>query len=315
MPCPTGYYGMMCRNNCSHCTSGKCSSQKGDCIIESSQILFDWPDVSNQSNSNVMNLSNDRIKAKHWIQVNGNGKITLKNCTNLENCNMTIAGGNISHGDIHLAHLIGKTHEHHVQVQKNNSLMMTALNSSIANLTTDIGKLSKQVSDQHQEIKKTNEIIPNVAILLESPSVIAAAASNGLLLPNSVAAQNVDVEKLENYIALPNTYQQLKLPAAAEHLDDTVDASNMSEVLQENILVGTDSIDGATYDSGVTQIDDGGKNEVLHIVTLQSNKNGTDEVSVLLYVVFLLISFESRESPSTLKVVYRKMCVIIINCS
>lgn len=33
-----------------------------------------------------MKISSDRIKARHWIPVNGNGKINFRNCSNTEPC-------------------------------------------------------------------------------------------------------------------------------------------------------------------------------------------------------------------------------------
>lgn len=117
------------------------------------------------------NTTRQRIKAQHWIPVIGNGQLNIKNCTDalcktkttkssLENAlkntksdesNSVAIKTNATALSVrnHLAlnSLIGKTHEHHEQLQ-NNSIIIKSLNSTIANLTDNIGKLSKQLNEQ-----------------------------------------------------------------------------------------------------------------------------------------------------------------------
>lgn len=161
---------MMCRNFCTkRCPSGRCHAQSGVCTTDDSQIVFDRSSGESTSHSavvtNVMKLSpDDRIPAKHWIQVIGNGNLSLRNCTNqvpgdCSRVNNTTAP---PVDGAHLANLIDQTHQHHVQLHNNNSIVMDAINSSIANLTTDVGKLSKQLGEQQQQHKIVVEQVPSV---------------------------------------------------------------------------------------------------------------------------------------------------------
>lgn len=73
-PCPKGQHGMMCHKKC-QCNNRQCDPQSGECLSENAKIVFD---VSHNRSSSIMKLSSDRIKAKHWIPVNGNGKINIR---------------------------------------------------------------------------------------------------------------------------------------------------------------------------------------------------------------------------------------------
>lgn len=76
-PCPKGQYGMMCHKKC-QCNNSKCDPQSGECLAENVKIVFD---VAHNRSSGTMKLSSDRIQAKHWIPVSGNGKINIRNCS------------------------------------------------------------------------------------------------------------------------------------------------------------------------------------------------------------------------------------------
>lgn len=82
--CPTGQYGMMCHQKC-RCNDSKCDPQSGECLAENAKIVFD---VAHNRSSSITRLSSDRIKAKHWIPVSGNGKINIRNCSEPERCEL-----------------------------------------------------------------------------------------------------------------------------------------------------------------------------------------------------------------------------------
>lgn len=74
---------MMCHKKCQ--CNNKCDPQSGECLAENVKIVFD---VAHNRSSSVMKLSSDRIKAKHWIPVSGNGKIKFRNCSEPHQCEL-----------------------------------------------------------------------------------------------------------------------------------------------------------------------------------------------------------------------------------
>lgn len=286
---------MMCRNACTECGTARCNPENGECVAEESQILFDWSD---NVPTNIMRLSNDRIKAKQWIQMNGNGKIVMKNCTILEGvaCNPPVASkGNgsaaLSNGDAHLANLIGETHLHHVLIQKNNTLLMNALNSSIANLTNDIGKLSKQVTAQHIEQRSraaemSDSQLPKMAIILEPQAIISTTSLDGEVVKIR-SPEDSNVEKAERLVVRESSIlkgQKEAMVNDKEKQVTIVQTSNGGTYVQS---IGGDGVINKqlsnmddesertdnNIDAGVQQ-----REEVLHILTLQTN-NQTESVS------------------------------------
>lgn len=127
-----------------------------------------------------------RIKAKHWIAVAGNGKMQLHNCTPdcrpteiTEKTTITSTSNASKHVDgAQLASLIDKTHRHHVRIQQNHTAIMTALNSSIVNLTTDVGKLSQQIVGQQQQ--QQQQIDPKVTLILDSNALLSGNGVDGI---------------------------------------------------------------------------------------------------------------------------------------
>lgn len=270
----------MCRKTCStdcRSSNNKCHPITGECLTENSQIIFDLSGISNNNNNNItssnniMKLSSERIKAKHWIQVNGNGKLNFKNCTTFDNNNDEKCTKNdIEKNDEsknsttndNIVNLIGKTHQHNVLIHKNNTLMINALNSSIANLTNDVDKLTKQVSDQQTEIKRviTNDVIlpnfiPKIGIFLDAPSPTAAVIaqisqppqqSDNSLQPIVVAAaaaindNNVVKQTMNSIVSSNNNMPTILLPASLslnqqqQHADDKEESYHYHHLHRRN---------------------------------------------------------------------------------
>lgn len=218
-PCRHGQYGMMCRNSCTkRCPSGRCHPQSGECTTNDPQIIFD--SSGSRSISGTLVLSNvtkafpdDRIPAKHWIQVLGNGNFSLKNCTNQEtvgDCSPVNVTSTPPVDGAHLANLIDQTHQHHVQLHNNNSIVMDAINSSIANLTSDVGKISKQLGEQQQH-KIVVEQVPQVvqggmAFIIEPSeihSIVGAEPLSGRTLSDQVKFVS-HIDGAKNYTEVSN---------------------------------------------------------------------------------------------------------------
>lgn len=290
---------MMCRNACAECGTARCNPENGECVAEESQILFDWSD---NVPTNIMRLSNDRIKAKQWIQMNGNGKIVMKNCTILEGvaCNPSMASKSngsaaLSNGDAHLANLIGETHLHHVLIQKNNTLLMNALNSSIANLTNDIGKLSKQVTAQHIEQRsRAAEIndshLPKMAIILEPQAIISTTSLDGEVV--NIRSPEDKVERAERLVVRESSLSKdekdtLLVAKEKEKQVAIVQTSSGGTYVQSIVGGGTISKQLSNKENESERTDDNNeaevqqREEVLHILTLQTN-NQTESVSIYL---------------------------------
>lgn len=115
---------MMCRYSC-ECSSNKCNPQTGDCMIDDSQIIFDWTTDSFEDVSEFP-ASTDRIEAKHWISVNKTDNSST----------------NFGEGDV------------------KNLIKIHALNTTIANLTENIEKLSKEMQE-HKKLRSEDKIEHN----------------------------------------------------------------------------------------------------------------------------------------------------------
>lgn len=274
----------MCRKTCStdcRSSNNKCHPITGECLTENSQIIFDLSGISNNNNNNItssnniMKLSSERIKAKHWIQVNGNGKLNFKNCTTFDNNNDEKCTKNdIEKNDEsknsttndNIVNLIGKTHQHNVLIHKNNTLMINALNSSIANLTNDVDKLTKQVSDQQTEIKRviTNDVIlpnfiPKIGIFLDAPSPTAA-----VIAQISQPPQQSD-----------NSLQPIVVAAAAAINDNNVVKQTMNSILSSNNNMPTILLPSLSLNQQQQHADD--KEESYHYHHLHRRNNHSYE--------------------------------------
>lgn len=284
---------MMCRTACAECGTARCNPENGECVAEESQILFDWSD---NVPTNIMRLSNDRIKAKQWIQMNGNGKILMKNCTILEGmaCNPPVApksngSAALSNGDAHLANLIGETHLHHVLIQKNNTLLMNALNSSIANLTSDIGKLSKQVTAQHIEQRSraaemSDSQLPKMAIILEPQAILSTTSLDGEVV-NIRSPEDSKIEKAERLVVRESSLSNDEKEANSKEKQVTIVQTSSGGTYVQSIV--GDEVISKQLSNKETKPDRTDNNseaevqqreEVLHILTLQTN-NQTESVS------------------------------------
>lgn len=150
-PCSSGFYGIMCRYSC-ECSSNICNPQTGDCMIDDSQIIFDW---TTDSTEDVLKFpaSTERIEAKQWISVNK---------TNI--LNSTMSNGEI--GDV------------------KNLIKIHALNTTIANLTENMDKLSKEMLE-HKKLRSEDKMEHNKLERQVSDFVqTTSEASYHILLPS-----------------------------------------------------------------------------------------------------------------------------------
>lgn len=186
-----------------------------------------------------------RIKAKHWIAVTGNGKMQLRNCT--RNCRpvdmekLSITATNVTKpvDGAQLASLIDQTHRHHVRIQQNHTAMMTALNSSIVNLTTDVGKLSQQIVGQQQQ--QQQPIDPKVTLILDS---------NTILTGNGVDGDTSDVD----------------------------DQNSAANVLADPVIEQV-HVDGADKTTIGEDTNEYLANDIVHVLTLHGLNQSADSVS------------------------------------
>lgn len=229
--CPIGYYGIMCKRVCSNvCASGRCDPQTGICSPARipAHIIFSTPANRNAdavvgkavlsphimrvgvganatdgvSNANAAAVQALRIKAKHWIAVSGNGKIHLRNCTGID-CRTAAKAATtppttttvaLPVDGAQLATLIDQTHKHHVQIHQNHSMMMTALNSSIANLTSDVGKLSQQIGEQHDIQQLLGDEDGKVTLILDTNAVLDVNGAKEVQEPSMVEENSATVK-------------------------------------------------------------------------------------------------------------------------
>lgn len=71
----------MCKSVC-QCASRECNHINGACLFDDSYILFDWDGSSGRNSTSTNNVLMERIKAKHWTQIEGKGPTSMKNCSN-----------------------------------------------------------------------------------------------------------------------------------------------------------------------------------------------------------------------------------------
>lgn len=123
--CPEGFYGMMCRKTCTCGPNNKCNPFNGTCLNTNvggqyRDALTDGDRISPVVHLESANIP--RIEVYNWRRVNQT--IKFENVTSLAATNHTI--------------------------------ILNALNSSLANLTENIEKLSKKVDEQNE--KETDPI-------------------------------------------------------------------------------------------------------------------------------------------------------------
>lgn len=201
-----------------------------------------------------------RIKAKHWIAVAGNGRMQLHNCTNTADCRPLSSSSAAASptppppaaeasavDGAQLASLIDQTHRHHVQIQQNHSMMMTALNSSIANLTSDVGKLSQQIGERELDRLQHLDAVPKVALLLDAGDAAVLSGGGGDAVEDDVGQ------------------------AHAVNAVNLVQQQTAADVLVEEAESGRDGKTMAAEEESV-------ENDILHFVTLQGLNQSADSV-------------------------------------
>lgn len=279
------------------------------------------------TNSTAGQGTKQRIKAEHWIPIFGNGQLNVKNCSttlksdcidhnatsNQKNDTRTsridkkniddivaLAKSNLSlHNRQELNNLIGKTHQHHEQLQ-NNSIIMETLNSTIANLTNNIGELSIRVNEQQRElelakVKSTtadttiltqNENLPAVAILVDS-ALLSPSASTSAPMLKTVGATVLLSKNGENdliAIAPANDNENesaLAVVAAASTANKNEITQNETPSQTAQILIQSNQGDVIENSIGNNLAD---TNKIVHVITgvvdsggivTRSNNNGT----------------------------------------
>lgn len=188
-----------------------------------------------------MKLSpDDRIQAKNWIQVHANGHLSLKNCTNPESENCTtkpMLNETASPVDgAHLANLIDQTHRHHVQLHNNNSIQMDALNSSIANLTTDVGKLSKQLGEQQQQqqhvlVQHVPQVMQEMAFILEPTHVQSIVGAEPLTTSFDETVKLVTVRESSLVASDGGNLTNPSNPVSGLYSQESTEASEVLHIL------------------------------------------------------------------------------------
>lgn len=302
-------------------------------MFDDSYILFDWDGGNGHNSSNDSNSSattattkvpTDRIKAKHWIQIKGDERVALQKCNTTSNdtslaCDWNnqdvvklkssdddSAGNNDmqADGDRTVAYsLIGMASSHrHDDGQhqlENNTVIINTLHSSIANLTDNIGKLSKQVNDQRLALQRdhgeqlarntnvsyhwNNDSMVNMTSLLSSMNDVAfvsvvngSVPSDATWIASDVA--NTDDQpsdkrsayrapKLENLIALSPS--EVVRSAAVVALDSSATSGNG----RQPIVVQAKLDDDAIIEKGEADVaaHNAKENSVLHIITGLNN--------------------------------------------
>lgn len=162
---------MMCHKKC-RCNNNNCDPQTGDCLAENAKIIFD---VSHDRSSNIMKSSTDRIKAKHWIPVSGNGKINLRNCSDPQQCT-----------------------DHHRNDSNSNQLDQL----SVDNKTALIKELNSNLSNLTKELKgasdKSVAIVVNSSIAIhhihKSVDAKVNQKLNDLLIPSNSENNSSEIE-------------------------------------------------------------------------------------------------------------------------
>lgn len=219
--CQMGFYGFKCLKHC-QCISNKCNHMTGVCISA----------AESNSTASPMNRTK-RVRVEHWMPMLGNGMLNVRKCLNGTECN---SGINITSSD---------------QKADNSSIIIKSLNSSIANLTDNIGKLSQRVSEQQRQLELAAVVnplqalksTPTMAILVESPT----ASDN-----------NKQNEKETVMIETPPTIELIEKVPAKIALDDDVSAAAVAAAAAAAAAAATSSKNG----------------KILHVITGLDGTNG-----------------------------------------
>lgn len=241
-----------------------CNHINGECLYDDSHIIFDW-DGSSGRNTSTIKVPIDRIKAKHWIQIEGNGRMAMENCSSntsiscdwnnqdmvkLNSTNKVAVGRDIDGNDDGIDNITSTTNNSHDPVMmenliathgqsENNTVIMNALRLSITNLTENIGKLSKQVSDQRlaleqNEQQKLNSSDNHLSGSVSEIDTLPEAALISIINDKKVTIDSDKMDTNGQAIVQINT----DLLANLKNLNQTEDASIVELVtIESNIDV------------------------------------------------------------------------------
>lgn len=189
---------MMCHKKC-QCNNSKCDPQSGECLSENAKIVFD---VSHNRSSSIMKVSSDRIKAKHWIPVSGNGKINIRNCSDPDRCDL------YNDNNTRALHRAASVDQNDV----NKTALIQELNANLSNLTKEL----KAASNKSVVIVNSSIAIHHIHHGVSDAAGIKHK-SNDLLTPSTV---NNSIETEDQDIIYD---QPIEFEGMDEHIDHTDD--------------------------------------------------------------------------------------------
>lgn len=194
---------MMCHRKCA-CHSNNCDPVVGHCLGENAKIVFD---VAHNRSSSITKLSSDRIKAKHWIPVNGNGKINFRNCSDPEDQCELSNGKNTNNSDD--------------QNDIHRTALIEELNANLTNLTKEL----KAATDKSVVIVNTTIAIHHIQ---KGVKGVVGAANNSSKRSQFDDLITGDANSELNYIETEN--QEGELQDAYGHIDQIGDLSESDEI-------------------------------------------------------------------------------------
>lgn len=310
-----GYYGISCKSVC-ECAARKCNHVNGECLFDDSYILFDWDGSSGRNTSTDSDgpRPTDRIKAKHWIQIKGNGRMLMKNCTSdpaiacdwnnqdipkLNSSQSAVDGVKGRGFDDKKGVRVPELGETHRPLSQNNTIIVSTLQSSIANLSDNIGELSKQVNEQRVELRRDRESNGNVSQHNNPNNHNKSVNSMSLplnfdkleLAPEDAVEVTTDLdgygsdEAVEGFSNQISSLKLEKIIATTSKPDDKED--NFPEFEVAGSDMAPQIVIRGKYDAVVEKKDDGDRNakvkneDVLHIITGIPTSHGTNTTKIV----------------------------------
>lgn len=212
----------MCHKKCS-CNNNNCDPNSGKCLGENAKIVFD---VGHNRTSSVTKLSSDRIKAKHWIAVNGNGKMSFRNCSDPDDqCeihNLNNSTTSVDQNDTHKTALIQE------------------LNANLTNLTKEL----KAATDKSIVILNASFAIHHIQ---KGVKALNGAARNSSKKSTFDDSTTDDASTGLNYIETENQEGDY------EHVDDADESDEIDSIHGYDHIVHVFAVSSINTTKSVTQ--------------------------------------------------------------